>query len=365
VDVLVIDEASMVDLEMMAAVLDALPDTARLVLLGDKDQLSSVEAGAVLGDLCQRADEGHYDAASVAWLGDVADVDVGAWASTDATPLDQHVAMLRHSHRFDRHSGIGALALAVNGGSVAGVREVLGDALPGRDIAFLPHADVAALAIDGLATGAPGYRHYLRVLQETRPGPDVAASEAWAGGVLDAFAHFQLLCALRVGDAGVAALNEAIAQGLRARGLIEAAHGWYEGRPVLVSRNDYSLGLMNGDIGITLHVPDEFGDLHLRVAFRVAGDERRDGTHIRFVAPSRLTSVDTVFAMTVHKSQGSEFAHTALVLPDAISPVLTRELLYTGITRARRWFTLVAPQAVVDATVQRRTRRSSGLRERF
>ncbi len=140
---------------------------------------------------------------------------------------------------------------------------------------------------------------------------------------------------------GVEGLNQRVAAELLRLGLIEADHGWYEGRPVLVTRNDYSLGLMNGDIGIALRLPERNDDGSLRFALRVAFPRNDGSGGVRFVLPSRLVEVDTVFAMTVHKSQGSEFAHTALVLPDALNPVLTKELVYTGITRARDWFSLV------------------------
>lgn len=353
VDVLVIDEASMVDLEMMAAVLDALPAEARLVLLGDKDQLSSVEAGAVLGDLCERAEDAHYDPGTAAWLREATGADVDDAVRDDARPLDQHVVMLRHSHRFAGDSGIGGLARAVNQGSTAAVRRALDG--QGRDIVLMPPSAAVDLAVDGLPNGAPGYRAYLELLHARR---DDAEPETWAGAVLDAFGRFQLLCALRQGPAGVDSLNEAIAVRLRDLGLVSAIHGFFEGRPVLVNRNDYSLGLMNGDVGVCLAVPDGEGGHAVRVAFRV-------GERIRLVTPSRLSGVQTVFAMTVHKSQGSEFAHTGLVLPEVASPVLTRELLYTGVTRAREWFTLLAAPDIVDAAVQRRTRRASGLRGHF
>jgi exodeoxyribonuclease V alpha subunit len=387
VDVLVIDEASMVDLEMMAAVLDALPDQARLVLIGDKDQLSSVEAGAVLGDLCQRAEEGHYGAATAAWLVGADAGKIDPWTdASDARALDQHIVMLRRSHRFTADSGIGALAHAVNAGAVTAVRRVLGRDGGYADLAFIAQrrretlADVAIEGGVGLFHGTNaghvpvGYRFYLEQLREHRPAMDATpdAVDLWARLVLDAFARFQLLCALRKGESGVEEVNERLAESLRDAGLIAAAHGWYEGRPVLVTRNDYSLGLMNGDVGIALEIPDGQGGTNLRVAFLVAADDRRagstpaaDGTRIRYVTPSRLSSVETVYAMTVHKSQGSEFTHTALLLAEEMSPVLTRELLYTGITRARRWFTLIAAPDVLDAAVQRRTRRASGLRDRF
>lgn len=361
VDVLVIDEASMIDLEMMAATLDALPPGARLILLGDKDQLSSVEAGAVLGDLCARADAGHYDEATHAWLREVAGVDVGAWTdAASAWPLDQRVTMLRRSRRFGSESGIGALGAAINQGDTRAVAA----AFEGRfaDIARLSAtaAGVAALAIDGRGD-APGYRHYLEWIGHNRPDADAGddAHAAWGQGALQAYGRFQLLCATREGDLGVVGQNERIAQGLLERQLIAPGlGGWYEGRPVIVARNDYALGLMNGDIGVTLSLPDGQGGTLLRVAFLVMAEGRE---RVRFVTPSRLTAIETVYAMTVHKSQGSEFEHTALALPPEPSPVLTRELVYTGVTRARRHFSLLAVPDILAYAVGRKTRRASGL----
>lgn len=377
-DVLVIDEASMIDLEMMSAVLTALPDDARLILLGDKDQLSSVEAGAVLGDLCRRAEAGHYSAATAEWLRKTTGDRVDAWVRDDALPLDQHVAMLRHSHRFGADSGIGTLAQAVNEGSATRVRQLLTQ--PQGDISWMDaNADtprLAELVLEGAAARfasrrddalLQGYRHYLEWLQRERPPANAgaAAFDTWAGGVLERFGSFQLLCALRRGPMGTEGLNRQITDILHREGLIDANHEWYEGRPVMVTRNDYSLGLMNGDVGIALRVPDERGALQLRVAFEVAGDMDDARTRIRFVLPSRLGERETVYAMTVHKSQGSEFDHAALVLPEESSAVLTRELLYTGITRARRWFSLVGQRAVIDNMTGRPTQRYSGLWERL
>ncbi|HEY4091278.1 MAG TPA: exodeoxyribonuclease V subunit alpha [Luteibacter sp.] len=365
VDVLVIDEASMIDLEMMAATLDALPAGARLILLGDKDQLSSVEAGAVLGDLCARAEPGYYDGATREWLRQVTGADVGAWTDPGvAWPLDQRVTMLRRSRRFGSDSGIGALAGAINQGDAKAVGEALGGAFP--DISRLPAtpAGVANLAIDGRGD-APGYRDYLTWISDHRPAHDAGedAHATWGRGALDAYGRFQLLCATRGGDLGVNGQNERIAQGLLERGLIKATTGWYEGRPVIVVRNDYAVGLMNGDIGVTLAMPDGQGGTMLRVAFLVM--DGAGGARVRFVTPSRLTAVETVYAMTVHKSQGSEFEHTALALPPEPSPVLTRELVYTGVTRARRHFTLMAPAEILVYAVARKTRRASGLLNRL
>jgi exodeoxyribonuclease V alpha subunit len=365
-DWVVVDEASMIDLEMMAALLDALAPETRLVLLGDKDQLASVEAGAVLGDLCQDAGRG-YGPTTLAWLAEMTGEDASA-CQGDGGALAQQIALLQTSHRFRADSGIGRLALAVNAGDVAEVGRIWQHRY--ADIAQIPlrgqdDGRLRAFALDGGAALFPpgadtaqGYRHYLELLRDTRPAPDAPAAEqdAWAGRVLDAFDRFQLLCALRRGPWGVEGLNRLIAETLAGAGLIEQPWGWYEGRPVIVTRNDYSLGLMNGDIGVALKFPGADGGSQLRIVFRQS-DHR-----LKRVLPSRLTDIETVYAMTVHKSQGSEFAHVGLVLPDKPNPVLTRELVYTGITRARQWFTLLTPNpAMLAQAVARQVRRTGGL----
>ena len=396
-DVLVLDEASMLDLEMMSCVLAALRPQARLILLGDKDQLASVEAGAVLGDLCQRADAGHYDSRTVRWLQAVTGQQVDASLRDDAgRPLDQAVVKLRRSYRFGADSGIGLLAEAVNAGDedklkrlLAGGHADLSTTLQRAGPAGLDDAALRRLVVDGApdafagggqgrqdngrAVAPPvGYGHYLRLMRARQPEADAPqeALDAWAREVLHALGQFQLLCALRAGPQGVDGLNPRIAALLREQGLIEAEQGgWYAGRPVLVTRNDYALGLMNGDVGVALSVPSGMSatadgagaagstQRRLRVAFPATGQPGG----IRWVLPSRLRSVDTVFAMTVHKSQGSEFSHAALLLPQQASPVLTRELVYTGITRARHWFTLAAPPEMVLAAAARRVERVGGL----
>ncbi|QCP47894.1 exodeoxyribonuclease V subunit alpha [Trinickia violacea] len=379
-DVLVIDEASMVDLEMMNAVLDALPERARLILLGDKDQLASVEAGAVLGELCQRASKGNYMPETQAWLQQTTGEQIDP-TLIDATgsALDQAIVMLRHSHRFSADSGIGKLAEAVNKGEPKDVADVWAHGY--ADLALLECSEkndtvLKALIVDGVVRDAvnvrgpsesvrQGYRHYLKTLRDKHPSHDAnqEAFDAWARVVLGAHGKFQLLCALRRGAWGVEGLNRRIARLLQEERLINATGEWYLGRPVLVTRNDYELGLMNGDIGITLELPAANGSWSLRVAF-AAGD----GSHrIKWVLPSRLQAVETVFALTVHKSQGSEFTHAALVLPDSLSPVLTRELVYTGITRARSFLTIasVGGKSIVEQAVKARVLRASGLSAGF
>lgn len=372
-DLVVVDEASMVDVELMAALLDALPDRCRLVLLGDRDQLASVEAGAVLGDICRHADEVRYDAATLAWLRDGAGLKVEGGHGT-GTRLDQQVVMLRLSHRFGADSGIGELARRVNAGASDAVAAVWAAGYP--DILRLQvdstdAPEVERVTVDGRVDddAAPGYRQYLDVMHGRRPPAHLAqedpAWDAWAGEVLDAFGRVRVLSALRAGPWGVEALNRCVVSALgkrqrQGRPLLEPRGNWYEGRPVLVTGNDYALGLMNGDTGVTLAFPDGSGGTRLRVVFRLP-----DG-RLRRVLPGRLEAVETVFAMTVHKSQGSEFEHTVLVLPDRPSPVITRELVYTAITRASRRFSLVVADAQVEReAVLRRVLRSSGLAERL
>lgn len=344
-DVLVVDEASMVDLPMLASLIAALPPQARVIFLGDRDQLASVEAGAVLGDICRCAESG-YSVQRAAELSRLTGCDVAGRDDADAPQVRDALCLLRKSYRFTESSGIGQLALAVNAGEVKRVEQVFAQGF--SDIkrhALSSSEDYQQLLNECVA----GYRDYLTRLK----------SGASPAEVLSAFSRFQLLCALREGPFGVAGLNERIEQVLRAAGLIRrnvALYGkWYAGRPVMIARNDRALGLFNGDIGIAM-LDDE---QQLKVFFPLP-----DGT-IKAVQPSRLPPHDTAFAMTVHKSQGSEFEHTLMVLPNQVMPVLTRELVYTAITRAKQQLTLYADKAVFSSAVKMRTRRRSGLVERL
>jgi exodeoxyribonuclease V alpha subunit len=340
-DVVVVDEASMIDLEMMARLLQAVPASARLILLGDKDQLASVEAGAVMSQLCT------------------------------GTLLPHQTVTLIHSHRFDAQSGIAQWARTVNAhvADNTPALKALWNAAPDW-LATLPlqqsmdlgergeaaEPDVTRLQLTRasdpkLAVGLRyGWRNWLALLDAHRPSktaPAAPCNDAQALALLKAFTEFCVLCAVREGPLGVVQLN---AQVEHALGLGQSP--WYVGRPVMVTRNDYALELMNGDIGLCLLGADGL----LRVAFPAV-----DGG-VRWVMPSRLDSVETVFAMTVHKSQGSEFAHVLLVIPAQESPVLTRELVYTGLTRAKKRLTLWAPQLdVLCKGCARRVLRNGGL----
>jgi exodeoxyribonuclease V alpha subunit len=370
VDLLVVDEASMVYLEMMAALLDALPPQARLVLLGDKDQLASVEAGAVLGDLCREADAGAYQPQTRDALLALSGIRLpDKLLDAGGSALAQQTVMLRRSRRFA--GPIGALARAVNAGDAASAWRVLQPAAgavqaePGTGWVGAAPATVAAqvgtgpqavvtLALQGRPGAPGGHAAYAQQLAERPADGDVAIHADWVKRVMRSFERFRVLAALREGDWGVAGLNRAIEQALVARRLLRRSGEWYEGRPVMVTRNDPAVGVHNGDVGLALR-PAQGGAL--RVWFL-------DGDQLRSVLASRLAQVETAFAMTVHKSQGSEFEHTVLVLPPEINAVLTRELVYTGITRARQAFTLVAPQAdAFGAALARRTVRASGLPE--
>ncbi|HEY5995399.1 MAG TPA: exodeoxyribonuclease V subunit alpha, partial [Candidatus Deferrimicrobiaceae bacterium] len=310
-DVVIVDEASMIDLPMMARLVGALLPGARLILLGDRDQLSSVEPGKVFGELCD---------------------------TSGGNRLKDSVVVLRKSWRFGEKNGIGALARLVNDGKGEAALALLES---GRfpDISWHPlSGDPATLR--ALEAGIlEGHAEYLRA--------DGIA------GRFEAFQRFRVLCALRQGPFGVEGANAMAERTLAAAGLIRARGAIYEGRPVMVTRNDYRVRLFNGDIGLLLRDPDAGGAIH---AFFPAGD----GSY-RSIPPSRLPEHVTAFAMTVHKSQGSEFDRVMLLLGTVPAGVLTRELLYTGVTRARCAVDIRGGRDVFLAASSRRTVRTSGL----
>ncbi len=349
VDVLIVDEASMVHLEMMASLLDALPPSATLILLGDKDQLASVEAGAVLGDLCHNAGAGGYTDATCDYVLAASGEELPDEFLGDAGALAQQTVMLRHSRRFG--GPIGQLALAVNAGDAVRAEAVLrAGTADGTGVRWIENAQQQHV----LQLAQSGYGSYLDVLNTGHKDGLNTNHEEWVRQVLQRFESFRILCAVRDGEWGVAGLNDAVARRLAQAGLLRPNGEWYVGRPVMVTRNDYATNVYNGDIGLTL--PDPARPGALRVYFL-------EGDTVRSVLATRLRNVETAFAMTVHKSQGSEFRHTVLALPRERGAVLTRELVYTGITRASEMFTLVSPPgAVLLEAIAQRTHRTSGLR---
>jgi exodeoxyribonuclease V alpha subunit len=340
-DIVIVDEASMIDLEMMSSLLDALPESAQLILLGDKDQLASVEAGSVMGDLCLGAEHAAYDPQTRAWIRQYAGINLDEPVKAGSA-INQQTTMLRYSHRFGEHSGISQLAKAINERDVNQTQAILNDSTfhdikrtvlnnpTDKNLKQLVLVNAGILEGDSTKP-RQGYGYYIDVIKDKRP-KDNKQYDQWAKMVLEAFDTFRVLCALRRGPWGVENLNQLIEQWLFPN---QKASLWYEGRPVMITRNDYNLGLMNGDIGITLKDSAN----KLRVAF--PDDNALSETNIRWVSPMRLPDVETAFAMTVHKSQGSEFNHVALVLPETKGAVLTKELVYTGITRAKENFTLL------------------------
>ncbi|SJL82189.1 exodeoxyribonuclease V subunit alpha [Vibrio palustris] len=355
-DLLIVDEASMVDLPLMVKLVEALPTHARLVLLGDKDQLASVEGGAVLGDICHFLAQGysHEQGQRLASL-----TGFKALASTlpgERSPIADCLCMLQKSYRFNASSGIGQLAKAVNSGQGRHIDEVWR-----RDFADISHYDLTRESYQQmLKLLVNEYRGYLSLVEQTfYDDTQAIAMSNKARAVLEAFNGVRLLCAVREGDFGVTGLNYRIERALAARQLISVHDEmWYHGRPVMVTSNDHSLGLYNGDIGMCLR--DEEDDNHrLKVYF-----ELPDG-QVKAVLPSRVPPHETAYAMTIHKSQGSEFAHTLMILPPDYSPILTRELIYTGITRAKSYLTLLCDDAVLKRGIKVRTQRASGLVEKL
>jgi len=372
-DVLIVDEASMVDIELMQALLAALPPAARLILLGDKDQLASVEAGAVLGQLCAGADQGGYQQQTFDFLQQFSTTALpqALYAAQGPAHL-QHVVMLRESRRFTASSGIGALANAVNNAAVSSLASLFADPRY-TDIQLLSPESTNVTQSGTLTRENEVYQPLLVTLSQLcqqgfsaywqaitkRPAANSTQlqQDEWARAVLAAYQGFQLLTPVRQGPFGVAGLNALVQKTLRfiPKGkALQHEDSWYEGRPIMITANDYNLNLRNGDVGMVLSLP---GQGQKRAVFIDSDDQ------VRWILPSRLTQVDTVFAMTVHKSQGSEFAHTVMVMPERDNPVLSRELLYTGITRAAKQLTLVVPDwHVLVEAINRPTVRAGHLR---
>ena len=334
-DLVVVDEASMIDVAMMYRLTDALAPDARLLLLGDRDQLASVEAGAVLADICSGT--GRLSPAFRARVAAVTGESLPDASPGQRAPLGDAVVVLTHSYRFSEASGVGALAAAVNRGDAPGAaRLVASDDCP--DLSAVPDREAFA------QRAVEGYRPFLEAVRDGAPPAEL----------FDRFERFRVLCALRGGPWGVDEVNRAVEAALERAGLLRRVRGGYPGMPLMVTRNDYNLGLFNGDIGLLL--PEPGGAL-------MACFPGRGGGPYRWLRPARLENHETVFAMTVHKSQGSEYDDVLLVLPEQDAPVLTRELLYTAVTRARQGFALCAPPAILETTARRRTHRSSGLRD--
>lgn len=335
VDILVADEASMIDLALMAKLLAALPPQARLILLGDRDQLVSVEAGSVLGDICDSGRLHAYSADFAGALEKLLEQTVPQEKLAHGA-LQDCIVLLRKSYRFDGNSGIGQLAEKIKQGDAKAALAVFKHS---RYHDVEQHEDNRLYSMKSrIIAGFKAYR------ESTCPEQ-----------ALEKLKQFRVLCAHRKGLFGVNNANRLVEKLLDDAGLLKPQGGWYEGRPLMITENDYNLNLFNGDVGVVL--PADSGKPGLRVYFAAT-----DG-HIRSFMPARLPAHETVFAMTVHKSQGSEFDKVLLWLPEQCSPLLSRELLYTGITRARQHATILGSSEVFSQAVRQRSQRASGLRE--
>ncbi|VFP80741.1 exodeoxyribonuclease V subunit alpha [Candidatus Erwinia haradaeae] len=344
-DLLVIDEASMIDLSMMSRLITALPHHARVLLLGDRDQLTSIEAGSVFSDLCCHA-ENYYSSTRAEQLFRLTGCKLSKQVAKQNNLIGDMICVLTKSYRFKRSSGIGQLALAVNNGQVQCTEKILNGTF----------SDVCRIAIRCktdykrlIESCADGYRTYLSLLH--------AGAKPYQ--VLTAFRCFQVLCAVHNGLFGVIELNKHIENMLRQVGLISKGPSviqeWYIGRPVMIMSNDQDMKLFNGEVGIAM----EDYDHEMKVWFLLS-----DGS-ITAVQTCFLPSHDTAFAMTIHKSQGSEFDHAIVILPNQIIPVLTRQLVYTAITRAKRKLTIYSKKLIFESAVRSCVSRQSGLRDRI
>jgi exodeoxyribonuclease V alpha subunit len=353
VDVLVVDEASMLDLALAVHLIEAVPENARIILLGDKDQLAAVESGAVFSELSAYPTFSPQRIATLCRLSGVTPQMLQA-PKFDPPPmpgppsrLEDSVIWLRRNYRFAAGSAIGLLAADTRDGNATRVLERLQDPSDPSLVWINEGGSVPSTAVSQAIL--EGYASYLEAVRSRTADPRAITA---------AFARFRVLCAVRDGPWGVNAVNNQVSTHFRRRlqhpldpGLRSES---YPGRPVMVLRNDHVLKLFNGDIGIVL--PDPHGVLQVYFPDETGG--------LRAIAPVRLPDHETAFAMTVHKSQGSEFEELLLVLPAEKNRVLSRELLYTAITRARERLTIVANASVIAGTIDTATKRVSGLSAR-
>jgi exodeoxyribonuclease V alpha subunit len=337
-DILVIDEASMIDLSLMYHLTQALLTTTRVILLGDKDQLASVESGSILGDICD-FHQNYYSKHLTTLINTISNtaLTIPRIKKLSNPPLMDNISILRTSYRFDQYSGIGELAKQVNQGDYQAVNTLLEQR---------QYSDIQWYETISDRLSAFVIQYYSDFLT--------------ANNALDAlikFNHCQVLCAVRKGYFGVEKINRYIEKVMYQQQLINNDAYFYAGRPIMITHNDYNQQLFNGDIGIVF--PDKEENNQLRVFF-LSGDQQ-----LKKVLPQRLPAHETVFAMTIHKSQGSEFDHLLMILSDQDSPILTRELIYTGITRARKTCTLIAPKNILKQAITRQIQRTSGLKEKL
>lgn len=355
-DVVIVDECSMIDVALFAKLLEAIGPATRLILLGDKDQLASVEAGSLFGDLCQVQENlnlFHPDRLALInrFISDpIRQIPPARESRDDSHPLFQHLVELRHSHRFTGDTGIGKFSKAVISGDQATLQEFLPMAAPASP-ASVPRVSVVP---DPQVTIDPLYSR--EIFDTFISGYAAFLEEKDIRLALRGMSKFRVLCAVREGEQGLYAINRVIQNYLHDRKQIQANSEFYENRPIILTRNYYEHGLFNGDTGIIR--PDDQGVL-------MAWFEDSKG-ELKAVLPGYLSQAETVFAMTIHKSQGSEFDEVLVVLPPSPdAPIMNRELLYTAVTRAKKRVIVQGPAEVILAAAARFVERASGITSRF
>lgn len=362
IDLIVVDEASMIDLFVMDKLLNALKPNTRVILLGDKDQLASVEAGSMMSELGQFLTLG-YSPTHSHYLSETTGEIIPA-QSTNPPFICDSLCHLRHSYRFDDRSGIGQLAKEINAQQAVRSWDIFARS-EFNDLTLYNYPNVNEFATQPLWTqhcvemvvkkAVMLYRDYLQQVKHYRSEPTKENIQA----IFTAFQQVRFLSALRVSELGVEKLNHAIAEALLQHHLVHFRHSRenYIGKPILVTENAPQLNIYSGDIGIIL--PDEQGKL--RVYFETQTEK---GDYLS-ISVNRLPSNEPAYVMTVHKSQGSEFAHTLLIMPLSFSPVISKELLYTAVTRAKSHFTLFSNEKIWKQGVNMKIQRQSGLMEQL
>lgn len=353
-DLVVVDEASMIDIDMMEALLNALPEHCALVLVGDKDQLESVEAGAIMGDLCQNAGLLTYTSNTLSFLQQAGcTLTNNLPANEQGSALAQATVQLKKSWRAQNAKHILDLAAAINDKQPKAANDVFNHCAPNQ-LLRTQHTEHNA-PTDWIKThlidGERGLATLIKNIHHNRPD-ESAGDDAivdWAKNALKQLGKQQLLSPLRQGPAGVIALNQIIKKALQQHKLLDTpaynSLPFVEGEPVLVTQNRYDLGVMNGDLGLALKHPA----LGLRIAFE--DKNKKSGSAIRWILPEHLIDYSQGgFAITVHQSQGSEYENVLLYLPDHHNPVISKELLYTAVTRASQQFVLLESDPTVFAS---------------
>ncbi|WP_069131004.1 exodeoxyribonuclease V subunit alpha [Rhodohalobacter halophilus] len=332
-DLIIVDEASMIDLNLMHRLISHIGEGTQLILLGDKDQLASVEAGSVFADLCRKPENGFLKETAKLIKQLMPDTELPL---KEQSVLSDSVLYLTKSYRFDSESGIGKLAALVKRGEpdAEGMKTVM-------DGSSELSCETFNFSRDKLEELAGNLAERVKEVQNIR---DERA-------LLDFWKRSAWLTVLRRGPEGSRELNRLVEKILILQRSVQPENGWYHGRPIIITRNSYSLGVFNGDMGVCLH--DGSGELRIYV---------ESGSEIKKLQPSRLTDYAPAYFLTVHKSQGSEFNHVNLLLPKRDTPILTRELLYTAITRARNSFTLYGEMGLFAKGVSRQTVRYTGLK---